>query len=257
VTLATAKGNNLVICENEINDYLRKNMATIEILKDASDLRKWDQYMMNAFYKYCLEKFVLPKVDLNTSQLQLIGPVEEVEKAKQKYKIMCEILKYKSLIRNPPPVAPRSSTKRTNQLNSINNNNYNIAFSYCPQDQMICHQLATTLINEGYSLYQSSPGGSLSQLKIEKFDLMLIYLSENYPQDTCCMADINYAKSLRKKIIPIAGRKNNSSNTEESSWLSSMTNAQLSYDLLDTEIEMEFADDFHLEYDQLLAILVS
>jgi hypothetical protein len=70
------------------------------------------------------------------------------------------------------------------------------------------------------------------------------------------MTDLNYAKSKGKKIIPIVTTKNISQEAEENSWLHSMTNAQLFYDMFDIEIEIEFTGNYDLEYDKLLRILV-
>ena len=257
ITLATIKGNNTIACEKEVNHYIRDNISTNKILINASDLEKWDQHMVNAFYKYCLEKSVLPKIELTSHRLQLIGLAQDVEKATQKYKLMSEIVTLKSGIHGPPPVARRSSIAGRNQLNSASSSGYNIAFSYCSQDQVACSQLTTSLINEGYSLCQTSANTFLSQSQIEKADLMLVYFSENYSQDARCMADLNHTKSRGIKIIPIATTKNDHQDLEENSWLNSMTNAQLFYDLFDIEIEVEFTDDYELEYDKLLTILVS
>jgi hypothetical protein len=43
----------------------------------------------------------------------------------------------------------------------------------------------------------------------------------------------------------------------DSAWLDSLTIADLFYDVFDIEIDIEFKDDFDLEYDRLLSTLVS
>jgi hypothetical protein len=243
----------LSLCENEINRYIQKYISTIKTVKNASDLGKWDQHMINAFYKYCRDKSILPKIDLTIYQLQLTGPTKNVEKAMRKFQLMSEILTLKSLTRIPPPVAVRSSISVKTRPSVVSHAGYNIMFSYCPQDQTVCHQLTTALVGEGYSVCQSSSDLTVSQQQIERADLMLIYFNENYSKNTHCMAEFGYAKSKGKKMIPIVVMDN----TEESSWMCSINTIQLHYEFFDAEIEVEFTGDFDLDYDKLLAVLVS
>jgi len=187
-------------------------------------------------------------------QIQLIGSISDVEKSIEKYKLMTEILKQKSSLKIPPPITPRTSTRgKNNRPNPIDNNNYNIYFSFCQHDQVICNHITACLIGEGYSVIQTPSNTSLSQSLIDKSDVILISFSENYSKNIHSMLELNYAKSIGKKLIPFVIRED----TEESSWLSSLTVTELFYDLFDTEIDIEFKDDFELEYDQLLSTLVS
>jgi hypothetical protein len=245
----------LLKCQNEMNNYIHKYISTIETFKNASDLAKWDQHTINSFHKYCLNKSVLPKMDLNIYQLDLIGSKEDVEKAVEKYKLISEIIKLKSSIRVPPPIVPRSSVNERNKLTTVNNSN--IAFSHCQQDEVVCHRLSVSLIGEGYSICESSSDIPLSQSQIEKSDLLLVYFSENYAKNERCVSDVNYAKSLNKTIIPIVSTINVLPDKSQSSWMSSMTITGLFYDSFDTEIDLEYTGDFHLAYDQILAVLVS
>ena len=257
ITLTTSKGNNLTTCEREIKSYARNSMSGNEIVRNTSDLERWDQHMINAFYKYSLDKSVLPKIHLRTFELQLIGLTENVKKAKEKYHLMSEILKLKSAIRIPPTIIPRASVPDKHRVKSASNTDYNIAFSYSPQDEAICQHLAVCLIAEGYSLCQSSSDTFLSQAQVERSDLVLIYMSEKYSQDAHCMSAMNDAKSMGKKIISITSVRSITQDTQDDAWLRSMIHTQLSWDLFDTEIEVEFMEDFHLEYDRLLTLLVS
>jgi len=255
ITLSTPLSVNLTKCENELNTYIKKNIIEDKILTNELDLKQWDQYTINAFYKYCLSKSVLLKMDLITNlQIQLIGSISDVEKSIEKYKLMTEILKQKSSLRIPPPIIPRTSTRgKNNRPNPIDNNGYNIYFSFCQHDQVICNHITACLIGEVYSVIQTPSNTSLSQSLIDKSDVILISFSENYSKDTHSMLELNYVKSTGKKLIPFVIRED----TEESSWLSSLTVTELFYDLFDTEIDIEFKGDFDLEYDKLLSTLVS
>ncbi|CAF3303678.1 unnamed protein product [Rotaria socialis] len=202
------------------------------------------------------KKRVLLQLDLKTFQLSLTGSAKNVEKAIEKYKLMSEILILKSSTRSLSLSKPGSSTVEKKQSDSDNHSSYNIAFSYCKQDKIVCRQITTFLSGEGYSLCHSSFNRSLSYQQIERSDVLLIYFSETYTKDVHCMSDLNYAESIGKQIIPVAVMKSMHQETEENTWLQSVTNAQLFYDLFDTEIEIEFEDDFDMECDKLLATLL-
>lgn len=234
---------------------MKKNILADKILMNELDLKQWDQYTINAFYKYCLSQYVLPKIDLITNlQLQLIGSTSGVEKSIEKYQLMTEISKQKSSLRIPPPITPRTTIRgNNNRPNPIHHDGYNIYFSYCQQDQVLCARITASLISDGYSVCQSPSNTSLSQSQMDKSDVILISFSENYSKDKHSMLELNYAKSTGKKLISFIIRED----IDESSWFASLTLAELFYDLFDTEIDIEFKDDFDLEYDKLVSILVS
>ncbi|CAF1134710.1 unnamed protein product [Rotaria sordida] len=186
------------------------------------------------------------------SQLQLVGLIPDVEKAVAKCKLMCQISEEKYPIQIGASTMRRSSISGKNSQSHSSSNGYNIYFSYCQSDQSVCNQLTTYLINEGYSLCRKSSKKSLSPSDIERSDVILVGFSEEYSKDSDCMAELSHAKSARKNIIPfVIGRT-----TQDDQWLPSLTMATLFYDLLDREIDLEFTDDFDLEYDQLLSTLV-
>lgn len=234
---------------------MKKNIIAVEILTNEIDLKQWDQNTINAFYKYCLSQSVLPKIDLITNlQIELIGSTVDIEKSTEKFKLMKEILKQKSNLQIPPSVTSHFSFRRKkNRPDLINPNGYNIYFSFCQHDQVLCSRIITHLTGEGYSICQTPVNTSLSQTLIDKSDVILIAFSENYSKNMHSMFELNYAKSTGKNLIPFVIRENN---TNESSWLFSLTMTELFYDLFDMEIDLEFKDDFNLEYDKLLSTLV-
>ncbi|CAF3609150.1 unnamed protein product [Rotaria socialis] len=249
ITLAASSNLNLIKCENEITDYVQKHILANKTLSNEFDVRKWDQHMINAFYKYSLNQSVLPNMDLtNNSQIQLVGSMSNVEKTIEKYKLMSEIFKQKSTLQIPPPVAARTSTRSK----QIDLKAYNIYFSFCQQDQTLCNRINNCLKGEGYVLYETPTNVSRFQSYIDKSDVILIAFDEEYLENSHSISELNYTKSARKKIIPFVIRNN----TKENSWLSSLTIAESFYDLFDTEIDIEFKDDFDLEYDKLLTKLL-
>jgi hypothetical protein len=258
IIVTTSKEYDLSICEREINNYIQKHLSTTETLKNANDLVNWDQYMINAFHKYCLDRAVIVNMDLISKQLCLTGTIEGVNKSIEKYRLLCEIFKLKSSIRIPPAIKPRTSLGEKQTTETSSNRSYNIAFSYSQQDQSVCHHLLALLLSEDYQICQASSSGSISKSRLDRSDVLLVYFSENYFQDTHCMADINYAQSSGKIIVPIAEMKKSHQDLDENnSWLQSMTITGLFYDVFNREIELEFIGDFDLEYDKLLSVLVS
>ncbi|CAF2751248.1 unnamed protein product [Rotaria sp. Silwood2] len=249
ITLTTSSNLDQIKCENEVNNYIQKHILVDKNLTNEIDIKQWDQNMINVFYKYCLTKSVLPKIELvKNLQMHLIGSIRQVEKAIEKYQLMSDILKQKSSLQIPPPVTPRKTT-RSNPSNRIG---YNIYFSYCQNDQTFCNRIKNCLVSESYSIYETLTNTTSLQSFMDKSDIVLIAFSENYSNDKQSIAELNYAKSINKLLIPFVIRNN----TEDSYWLSSLTVNELFYDLFDCEIDLEFHDDFDLEYDKLLSKLL-
>lgn len=251
ITLAAAWMINLEKCEKELKKII---LADITLTNEA-DLRKWDQHTMNVFFEYCLNQSVLPTMDLTDRlEIRLIGSMSAVEKSTEKYRLMTTILKQRSDLRNPPLMTPRTSL-RVEKIRSdaIDQHGFNIYFSFCPSDRRIADRIITRLTAEGYSVSQT-PSNSISfQTLIDQSDVVLIAFSEEYSQNVQSRQELDYARSTRKKQIPFVIRPIN----DENAWLSSIIIADLFYELFDGEIEVEFKDDFELEYNRLLSILVS
>lgn len=254
--MTTSKENDLSTCEHEINSYIQQHLSTVETLKNATDLADWDQNMINAFHKYCLDKTVLVNMNLITNHLHLIGSVRDVKRTIEKYRLLSEILKLKSSARISQSIKPIPSLKEKQIAEAASKSDYNIAFSYCQQDESVCHDLVACLLGEGYLICQASSNRSLFQSRMDRSDLLLVYFSENYVHDAFGMANVNYAKSSGKTIVPIVEMRNILRDSEEI-WLSSMTITGSFYATFDREIELEFTGDFDLEYDKILAVLVS
>ncbi|CAF3728572.1 unnamed protein product [Rotaria sp. Silwood1] len=99
ITLKASGNINISKCENFINDYMKKYvLTTIELNNHPFDPKIWNQHMINVYYKYCLENYVLPRIyqiDKQTTQkqcLNLIGSISCVNQAKQKYELICKKL---------------------------------------------------------------------------------------------------------------------------------------------------------------------
>ena len=255
ITLAAVSSVSLRKGEKELNNYMKKNLLADLILTNELNLKQWDQHTINAFYKYCLSQSVLPMMYLTSDlQLRLIGSIPNVEKAEEKSRLMNEILKERANLRIPPPVTPRTSIRgEKTRLNPTNQNGLNIYFSFCPSDRLISHRIITRLIADGYSVSQTPPDPTLFQSLIDQSDVILIAFSEDYSKNRQSKFDLVYAKSTGRKLIPFVIRPL----TNENAWLSSIALADLFYQSFQNEIEIEFKDDFDLEYDRLLSTVVS
>ena len=244
----------LLSSENTIRNYVQNHICTKQNPRLEFDLRQWDQHMINAFYNYCLKKSVLPSINLVTqSQLQLVGSISDVEQAVTKCKLMCEISKQKYVIESATPSIGRSTVSKKVGTTQSSLDGYNIYFSYCQFDQSICHQLLRSLADEGYRICRKSSDNVVSIDDLKKSDVVLVAFSEAYLKDPYCMTELNHAKLARKNIISFIVRDA----TSENQWLSSLTIADSFYELFEREIDLEFTDDYDLEYDQLLTTLVS
>ncbi|CAF1159377.1 unnamed protein product [Rotaria sordida] len=253
ISVLTLSNLDLIKCEHEINNYVEKHFVIKRTITDELNIRQWDQHMINVFYKYCLNKSVLPMIDLMTnSQIHLIGSMLNVKKVMEKCKLMSEIFKEKLSLQTQAASTSRTLFTKIKHPSQINVKGYNIYFSYCQYDQTICNRITTYLINEGYSLCETSLTTTKFQSDIDKSDVILIPFSENYSKNKHSTDELNYAKSKGKILIPFVMRNT----LEENSWLSSLTIAELFYDAFNSEIDIEFKDDFDFEYDKLLSRLL-
>jgi hypothetical protein len=52
---------------------------------EQHELKKWSQPIINAFYKFCLNQYVLPEMNINTGYIKLSGPKESVTLAENEF----------------------------------------------------------------------------------------------------------------------------------------------------------------------------
>ncbi|CAF3486533.1 unnamed protein product [Rotaria sp. Silwood1] len=263
IHLKTSRNYNIIKCQNAINDYLRKHMITTVELDDAFDSEIWNQHMINVYYKYCIEKFVFPRIYLineqsTRQQLDLIGSASAVNEMKQRHEFMSEIIKQKILV-------PMQTDKQIETMNFHQSpqltlddvlNAYNILILSCPEDEILSNRLATRLIAEGY-LVHTNYSNQLSlnaRLYFEKTDLILVYFSRNYSKNEQCLALIKQAQVSEKKIISILSTQNQIE--QDKNWLDSVTTTDLYYELFREESRFKLDEDFDLEYDKLLIELL-
>lgn len=202
----------------------------IKITLDS--FNSWNQDMINAFYKFCYDRRVLPKLS-SDKKLRLIGPINNVLQAKVKYQLMSMLVEEK-----------RHSPTRKNPSLPIC---YNIFLSYCQEDSKIVHHLSEHLMNEGFSIWIGQLGSDDAFSQINKSECIVFCLSKHFFENQFSYNTVEYAKQLNKQIIYIKTQ-----HCPSNDWL------------LPTFISNEFyfqffgsEDHFNLEYDKLLLKLVS
>lgn len=238
-------------------------ITTVEI-DNAFNPEFWNQHMINVYYKYCIEKSVLPKIHLINEQntrkrLDLVGSPSAVSEMKERYELMLDIMKQK-----------KSTSSQLNEHTMIWNHHqqvkltlddpsdaYNILILSCAEDDAMSNRLAAHLTEEGYSvkINFSNEIPSMVKSQCEKSDVVLVYFSGNYAKNEDCMRQIRQTNMLGKRIISILSTRK--SPEQENYWLDSVMTADLYYELFKENIRFQFNEDFGLEYDKLLAELVS
>ncbi|CAF3767822.1 unnamed protein product [Rotaria sordida] len=250
ISLIASKDSNIVKCRQAINSYMRKSKFAMIEIHNAFNVEIWNQHLINIFYKYCLEKFVLPKISLTNRRLILIGSIFAVNEVKQKYEFIEEILKQKNL--GSIAYAKKSSYRLTSTMQMFGNmaDAFNIIISCSVNDKTFSQLLADRLIDEGYLVHvnrYNAPTAIIRQ-KFQKSDLILVLFSQNYTTDENCLADLKFAQTIKKKILPVFLTKN----FLEQDWIHYITTQELYYELFGEEIRFELDENFDLKYDKLL-----
>jgi hypothetical protein len=212
----------LTKCERKINNYLKRSQYKMKL----DGFTNWNQYMINDFYKYSIDRCVLPKTD-NRQQIILYGPINNVHEVNQKYQLTNALIQQK--------------------LNSPINTDYNIMLSYSREDSIISHRLANRLIDEGFSVGINS-NQSIEEIltKMDQADCIILCISRNYFQDELCEKIAKYSEEIGKSIIPV---KIEYYQTIE--WLQKICEKESYFQL--------FGSDYHfnLEYQKLVLKIVS
>ncbi|CAF3924690.1 unnamed protein product [Rotaria magnacalcarata] len=249
----TISDGNVAKCRQAIRTYLRKTkFKTIEI-RHAFDSDIWNQHLINRFYSYCLERFVLPKNNLTDRCLVLVGSVSNINEIKQKYELMDTIARQKMAL---PASALRKLQLDQNHEGPKKHtfvsvpDAFNIVISYCTGDKKLADSLTDRLIDEGYSVYAdcSDQPRSVIERKLKKSDLIVILFSENYGTDEHCLVQLRLARSVGKRLLPVFLKNA----FLQSDWIQYISVLELYHELLKEDVQFELDENFDLEYDRLL-----
>ena len=189
----------------------------------------WNQHLINAFYKYSTDRYVLPKIDAQ-QQIVLYGSVSHVYEVHQKYQFINAYIE--QIIHLPVGLFTKISTNR-----------FNILFSYSEEDSKMAHRLANRLMEEGFAV---SMGLEESLKKISRSDCVILCLSENYFRNTRCQQEANYAQEIGKAILPIKVQY-----YQPIDWVKKLIEKESIFHLFGSE------NQFNFEYEKILLKLVS
>ena len=189
----------------------------------------WNQPLINAFYKYSTDRYVLPKIDAQ-QQIVLYGSVTHVYEVHQKYQFINAYIE--QIIHLPVGYHQKISTNR-----------YNIRLSYSEEDSKIANRLANRLMEEGFAV--SMEFEEMTK-KIARSDCVILCLSENYFRNTRCQQEANEAQQIGKAILPIKVQY-----YQPIDWLKKLIEKQSIFHLYGSE------NQFNFEYEKILLKLVS
>ncbi|CAF3834464.1 unnamed protein product [Rotaria sp. Silwood1] len=71
-------------CKKALEDYVHKSISVSE-QHDLSGLKKWTQPTIDSFYMYCLQRLVVPEMDIHTGYCKLFGSKESVRETENEY----------------------------------------------------------------------------------------------------------------------------------------------------------------------------
>ncbi|CAF0757202.1 unnamed protein product [Rotaria sp. Silwood1] len=71
-------------CKKALNNYIQQSISVREHLNQHV-LKKWTQPAINAFYKYCLDRYVVPNMDILIGYFKIFGSKESVTEAENEY----------------------------------------------------------------------------------------------------------------------------------------------------------------------------
>ncbi|CAM4863546.1 unnamed protein product [Rotaria socialis] len=262
IILKTSSNSNISKCKRSINDYMNKHVLTKIKLNYPFYAEIWNKDMINSYYKYCLENFVLPQIiqiDLQNDQqqsLDLIGPICAVNQAVQKYELMSDIERQRILIYTEISESIEQCPINPTSVLNTTTDSSNILLSCCFADNILSRHLTNRLIEEGYqvSLDYSDKTSSSIVSKIKKTDIIVVCFSSNYSENANCTKALHAIKSSEKKYIPIMLTR--SSLNQEENWLQVMNTEELYYESFNEEIKFKLNEDLALDYDKLLIELL-
>lgn len=239
-------------------NYLSESKYKLIEIRNPFDSSIWNQYLLNSFYSYCFERFILPKINRETGCLMLTGLVTAIDKVYQKYLFIEDMVKQKLDL---PSLTLKRFYMDDNHEPSKRKafvsepDAFNVIVLYSTNDKSLSSSFIDRLIDEGYTVYPNCSYEPKEKLepKIRKSDLIIILFSDNYGTDDHCVAQLKLAQTIGKKIIPVFITMDRL----ESSWFHYINSLELYHILIKEDVQFELDENFDLTYDKLLVEMVS
>ncbi|CAF1029912.1 unnamed protein product [Adineta steineri] len=226
ITLISLDDDYFTKCEQKINNYLNRCVFNMKL----DGFTHWNQHMINAFYKYANDRYVLPKLD-NEQQIVLYSHINNVYEVSQKYHLTNRFIQEKTNL------MPQLSMETSSAC-------YNIMLSCSSKDLIVSKRLANRLVDEGFSVWMNSKETTtFDQIckKINKSDCIIFCISKHYFEDQLCKKITKYADKIGKHIIFVKIQ-----NYEPIEWLKKLTQKDSCFQLFGSD------NNFNLECDKLL-----
>ncbi|CAF1330481.1 unnamed protein product [Adineta steineri] len=214
ITLKAAKAEDLTKCQEKINTYLKRCITSTKSIDSNGIFSNWDQHTINAFYNYCKDRCVLPRIDPTTTELELSGPVNNILEVKQKWQFLSQLVRekvsYISKIERPNSAALCSARVETGT--SIGQTKvYNIMISYCQQNARKCQGMINRFIEEGFAIWAEPVIGEQQRNvfpQIDRSDCILLCISEDYYENQACEEEARYAFQTGKQVFLVKIQNN-------------------------------------------------
>jgi hypothetical protein len=227
-------------CKEKINNHLNRCIQSSKVTDSDGILNNWDQYTINAFYKFCKDKYVLPQINKTGNELKLSGPVNNIHDVKLKWYLLRELVREKTS--NMLRIGRRSSTQ-------LSKKTCNIMISYSERDAQPCQRLINRLVEEEFTIWAEPVRDA--QLRdvtsqISKADCIILCVSENSYESRSCEKEARYAFESGKPILLVKVQ-----NDPLIGWQREIFEGKLFMQLFGSE------NHFDLEFTHLLLQIVS
>lgn len=202
IMLIAPESNHISKCQEKINNHLNRCISSFKITDSDGIFHNWEQNSINAFYKFCKDKCVLPQINKTGNELELSGSVNCVRDAKIKWYLARELVREKTF--NMSRKDRRDSTqigmKSTAEAKKI----CNAVISYSDRDAKPCQRLINRLIDEEFNVWaEPARDEQLRDIssQMNKVDLIILCISENSYENRSCEKEARYAFETGKPVL--------------------------------------------------------
>ncbi|CAF3641303.1 unnamed protein product [Rotaria sp. Silwood1] len=196
--------------------------STIKLTCPNDIFQFWDQHTINSFFKYCKDRWVLPKLTEEKIEIELSGSPHGIAAIKKKFHLLSELIKrttnHTLTMERPSSAVSFSARSDISKTGIAMAKLYNIVISYSQKDQRKCRRLINRLTEEGFSIstdLNSADKQSDLYSQMEKSDCIILCISENYYNNLSCIQEAKHAFQTDKKVflvkienIPLLGWDN-------------------------------------------------
>ena len=200
--LIAPEPNDLSKCQEKINIYLNRHNMPSKITDSNEVFSSWDQYTINAFYKYCKDRYVLPQINQTRNELELSGQTYCVHEIKRKWYLLRELVRVKAS--NISKIERRGSAQLGARPIVTPKKVCSIMISYSERDVQSCQRLIDRLVEEEFNVWAEPVRDE--QLRdvssqMSKADCIILCISEHSYENRSCEKEARYAFEIKKPIF--------------------------------------------------------